>query len=75
MHRGSFYHINRFLFECQANEVDGNAWINRTFSSYKSGVFNPVIDKNWKSKLDSYLNYIHDEREKFTMWYVDTNEK
>jgi hypothetical protein len=75
VHRGSFYHINRFLFECQANEVDGNAWINRTFSSYKSGVFNPVIDKNWKSKLDSYLNYIHDEREKFTMWYVDTNEK
>jgi len=71
VHQGSFYHINRFLFECQANGVDCKEWINRVFSSYKSGVFNPGIDVNWKDKMDSYLKYIHDERKKFSTWFVD----
>ena len=70
-HRGSFYHINRFLFENQVYEADTGEWVNKTFSSPKSGIFNPRIDSNWKNKLDQYLSYIHDERERFSDWYVE----
>ena len=41
---GSFYHINRFLFELQLYNRDPKPWINKTFSSYKSGVINPTLD-------------------------------
>lgn len=69
---GSFYSINRFLFEHQEN---GSEWINKTLSSPKSGFICPNIDKNWKETVDTYLKYIQEKREKYVSWYIDQNPK
>jgi len=56
--QGSFYHINKSLF----TEKNPKEWVNKTFSSPKSGVINPLVDENWKDKIDQYLEYIHKVR-------------
>lgn len=71
VHQGSFYHINRQIFLRQADSEDICEWVNRTFSSYKSGIINPAVDKDWRKKIDKYLEYIHDERAKFKNWYIE----
>lgn len=63
---GSFYHINRYLFK----EDDPTAWVNRTFNSYKSGIFCPLIDDDWKEKLVNYLDYIAIVRKKYKNKYL-----
>jgi len=70
--RGSFYHINKFLFEFKDDPVD---WINKTFSSYKSGVINPVLDENWEEKMDKYIEYIYQKRKKYQNWFIDSGKK
>lgn len=67
METGSFYNINRFLFEFQK---DGIAYINKVYSSPKSGIINPVIDKDWKQKIDKYFKYIIARRNVFKDWYL-----
>jgi len=62
----SFSHINAFLFL----EANPRAWINRTFSDYRSGILHPVLEPNWKEKMVAYLDFIHDEREKFRYAYL-----
>ena len=64
---GSFYHINRFLF----NSKHPKDWINRTFNSHKSGIICPLVDDNWKEKLDMYLEYINEVREYYKDKYVE----
>jgi hypothetical protein len=64
--QGSFYHINKNLF----TEKDPKDWVNKTFSSPKSGVINPNVDKDWKGKIDKYLEYIHQVREDNKYKYV-----
>lgn len=64
--QGSFYHINKNLF----TEKDPKEWVNKTFSSPKSGVINPTVDKDWKGKIDKYLEYIHQVREDNKYKYV-----
>ena len=64
--QGSFYHINKNLF----TEKDPKGWVNKTFSSPKSGVINPTVDKDWKGKIDKYLEYIHQVREDNKYKYV-----
>lgn len=49
-----FYHINYFLFTTQ----DPTAWADQAFASPKSGIIHPDIDKDWKGKIDQYLDYI-----------------
>jgi hypothetical protein len=66
MPEGSFYHINRFLFQ----EDDPKAWVNRVFNSHKSGIFCPLVDENWKEKLVNYLEYISLKRKKFKNKYL-----
>ena len=66
--QGSFYHINKFLF----TEPNPKEWINRTFNSFKSGVINPVIDSNWKIKIDDYIEYIDQVKESYKDKYIDT---
>lgn len=69
-HRGSFFPINQHLFDNQGE--DGIKWINRVFSSYKSGVINPAIDDNWRDKIDNYLTYIMEKRNYYKGWYIDS---
>jgi hypothetical protein len=69
---GSFYSINRFLFENQKNGIE---WINKTLSSPKSGFVCPQLDENWKETIDIYLEYIIDQRESQKNWYIDQNPK
>jgi hypothetical protein len=64
--QGSFFHINKYLF----TEKDPISWVNKTFSSYKSGIINPAVDKDWKDKIDKYLEYIHKVRSDNKYKYV-----
>tara|TARA_R100000005_G_C4998725_1_gene205374 strand:+ start:1781 stop:2689 length:909 start_codon:yes stop_codon:yes gene_type:complete len=65
--RGSFYCINNHIFKEQAQ---AKRFINFCFSSYKSGIINPAIDKNWKKKIDDYLEYIMLKREMHKNWFL-----
>ena len=64
--QGSFYHINKFLFTSE----NPQAWVNRTFNSYKCGIVNPLIEPKWQLKIENYLEYIAQEREKYKTKYI-----
>ena len=51
---GSFSHINNILF----TDETPIQTINKVFSSYKSGVINPLVDDDWKAKMFQYFEYI-----------------
>lgn len=70
--RGSFYHINKFLFEYRDTP---KIWIDKTLSSYKSGIINPLIDDDWQNKIILYLDYISSKRNKYKNWYIDSKKK
>ena len=70
--QGSFYCINSFLYHHQDNIVE---YVNKTFSSYKSGIINPAIDENWKEKVDKYIEYICAKRDKYKNWYISSPAK
>lgn len=66
MPRASFYHINKFLMF----DTDPTGWVNRTFNSHKSGVISPLVDKDWRKKVDAYLEYAHNLRNKYKNKFV-----
>ena len=70
--RGSFYCVNNYLMY---HQISGKNYINKTFSSYKSGIINPAVDKDWKQKVDNYLEYIMQKRECYKNWFIDTEPK
>jgi len=70
--RGSFYCINNYLMY---HQISGKNYINKTFSSYKSGIINPEIDVNWKEKVDKYMEYIGMKRACYKNWFIDSREK
>ncbi len=70
--RGSFYCINNHVFR---NQVQAKKFINFCFSSYKSGIINPEVDKNWKKKIDDYLEWIMFKRETYKNWYLASEVK
>lgn len=72
MSRGSFFHLNEQLYD---NQLFGKEWINKTFSSYKSGIINPSIDIDWKKKVDLYIDYIIKKRLKYKDWFISNPEK
>jgi len=61
-----FSHINSFMFL----EDNPREWIDKTFSDYRSGIVNPLIEDNWREKIHMYLEFIHDKRKKFEGSYV-----
>jgi hypothetical protein len=72
VHQGSFYAINSHLFDHRNNAPE---WVNRTFSSPKSGLIHPVIDKDWKKKVDLYFEYIFAKRKYYKGWFLDQPKK
>ena len=72
IHKASFYVINTQAF---ANQTKGKEWINKVFSSPKSGVINPTIDKDWREKVDQYFNYISEKRDFYKNWFIDEKAK
>ena len=70
--RGSFYCINNHLLYHQDKAKD---YINKTFSNYKSGIINPDLDNNWQEKVDKYMDYICEKRDKYKGWFVDNPPK
>lgn len=70
--RGSFYHVNKFLFEHSGNAIP---WINRTLSSYKSGIICPQLEENWREKMDKYFEYLFAKRDLYKNWYIDDRTK
>lgn len=69
--QASFYHINKNLF----TEKNPKEWVNRTFNSYKSGIINPVLDPNWKKRIDDYLEYIDEIKESYKYKYIEIPKK
>lgn len=69
--QGSFNHINRFLFR----ENNPQEWVNRTFNSPKSGIICPMLDENWRQKVDAYLEYIHEVRASYKNKYLYAPQK
>lgn len=61
-----FYHINWFLFY----DEDPKYFVNKAFDSYKSGIINIEVDKNWKLKIDEYLKYIAKQQNRLGDMYV-----
>lgn len=72
VHQGSFYTINAPLFD---NRDNGDEWVNRVFSSPKSGIINPAIDLDWRSKVDQYFEYIFNKRKYYKGWYLEAPRK
>lgn len=70
--KASFYAINTYAFE---NQKNGKEWINKTFSSPKSGIINPYIDKDWKDKVDKYFKYVSEKRDYYKNWFIDDKLK
>ena len=50
-------------------------FVNHTFSSYKSGIIHPKIDKDWRKKVDQYFSYIMAKRLMYQHWFIDTPKK
>lgn len=75
VHQGSFYHINKILFDNCAHGKENRNFVNYTFSNYKSGIFNPEIDRDWEKKLKDYLEYIANKRDTYRTWYIDNKAK
>ena len=69
---GSFYCINNHLLD---NQHDIKNYINKCFSSPKSGIINPAVDKNWKEKIDKYIEYILKKREMYKDWFIAEPKK
>lgn len=72
IHQGSFYTVNAPLFD---NKDNGDEWVNRVFSSPKSGIINPAIDLDWRSKVDQYFEYIFNKRKYYKGWYLEAPRK
>lgn len=72
VHQGSFYTVNAPLFD---NKDNGDEWVNRVFSSPKSGIINPAIDLDWRSKVDQYFEYIFNKRKYYKGWYLEAPRK
>jgi hypothetical protein len=72
---GSFYQYNKVLFENCINEKSQERWINHTFSNYRSGIFNPEVDRDWEHKIEKYFEYIMGVRSKYKTWFIDGKEK
>ena len=70
--RGSFYCINNHLL---FHQKTAKKFINKTFSNYKSGIINPSVDKNWKEKVDKYIDYIYKKREMYKGWFIAEPKK
>lgn len=64
--QGSFYHINKFLFD----EKNPKDWLNTTLNSSKCGIVNPEVDSKWRERIDEYLDYIMSSRDKYKNKYV-----
>jgi len=64
--KGSFYHLNKWLF----SEENPTQVVNKLFNSYKSGLICPALDPDWKLKIVQYLEYIHKERDKYANFYI-----
>lgn len=65
--QGSFFCLNNHILD---NQHNGKEYINKCFSSPKSGIINPEVDKNWKEKLEQYMNYIMPKRQFYQNWFL-----
>jgi hypothetical protein len=68
---GSFACINNHLFTHQKNIKE---YINKCFSSPKSGIINPAVDKDWKGKVDKYFEYVTAKRDVYQNWFIDNRK-
>lgn len=65
---GSFSHISQHIFN--ADKKDRKYLINKILNSYRSGVINPVVQPDWKDRLEKYLDYINTKRSHIKTHYV-----
>jgi len=68
VHEGSFYHINKNLF----NNNNPYNWMQKALNSPKSGIVNPELQENWQKQMEMYFEYIMEKREEYKYDYVST---
>ena len=63
-----FAAINHFCYTYQFDNAIEQ--LDKIFASFKSGIIHPDIDKDWKGKIDMYLQYILNKRNSQDGFYV-----
>lgn len=63
-----FSALNHFCYTYQYDNAVER--LGKIFASHKSGIIHPDIDKDWKNKIDMYLEYILNQRESQNGFYV-----
>lgn len=63
-----FWHINQHILRTPKEARIPQ--LNKILSSFHSGVFNPRVDKDWKTKMIAYLRYMTERREHFKGLYI-----
>jgi hypothetical protein len=64
---GGFVAFNSYCF----NDETPIETLNSMFASHKSGVVHPDVDKDWKGKIDSYIEYALKKRSKQRGFYYE----
>ena len=73
--KSGFNPVPHFPARSIKNQAELKDYINRCFSSYKSGIIHPKIDKDWRKKVDQYFSYIMAKRLMYQHWFIDTPKK
>ena len=66
-YKAGFWHYNSHILRTPKEARIPQ--LNKILSSFHSGVFNPRVDKDWKSKMTMYLDYIEERRDHFAGMY------
>ena len=64
---GTFAAINHFLF----SHMNRKEIINMILNNYRSGLFVPNLNDDWRERMSKYLEYIHEKRDMFKKYYIE----
>ena len=64
---GTFAAINHFLFY----HTNRKETINMILNNYRSGLFVPNLNDDWRERMSEYLEYIHEKRDMFKKYYIE----
>lgn len=73
-HTAGFWHLNDMFFKLQFSK-NYRQIVNGILSCSRSGVFNPKVDKDWKQKMDIFLDYHVQLSENYKGWYWDRRKE
>lgn len=72
-YQAGFWHFNQHMLRTPKEARIPQ--LNKILNSFHCGVFNPRIDKDWKSKMDKFLLYMEERRAHFSGFYLNKPKK